>query len=89
MVTRFRVGSNRPVKRLTLHVSSVSPLPRSYREVFNDVSWQNAMRDEYNALIKYSTWTLVPRPPEVNVVRCMWLFRHKYLADGTLSRYKA
>nr|GEV33749.1 receptor-like protein EIX2 [Tanacetum cinerariifolium] len=24
-----------------------------------------------------------------NIVICMWLFRHKYLADGTLSRYKA
>ncbi|GJX00050.1 ribonuclease H-like domain-containing protein [Tanacetum coccineum] len=89
MVTRFCVGSNRPVKRLTLHVSSVSTLPWSYREAFNDVNWQNAMRDEYNALIKNSTWTLLPRPPEVNVVWCMWLFRHKYLADGTLSRYKA
>nr|GEX41306.1 ribonuclease H-like domain-containing protein [Tanacetum cinerariifolium] len=33
--------------------------------------------------------TLVPRPPNTNIVRCMWLFRHKYLADGTLSRYKA
>ncbi|GJR27216.1 ribonuclease H-like domain-containing protein [Tanacetum coccineum] len=89
MVTRFCVGSNRPVERLTLHVSSVSPLPRPYREAFNDVNWQNAIRDEYNALIKNSTLTLVPRPPEVNVVWCMWLFRHKYLADGTLSRYKA
>ncbi|GJU71556.1 ribonuclease H-like domain-containing protein [Tanacetum coccineum] len=63
MVIPFRVGSNRHVERLTLHVSSVSPLPRSYREAFNDVNWQNAM--------------------------CMWLFRYKYLADGTLSRYKA
>ncbi|GKA53767.1 ribonuclease H-like domain-containing protein [Tanacetum coccineum] len=33
--------------------------------------------------------TLVPRPMDVNVVRCMWLFRHKFLADGTLTRYKA
>ncbi|GJT64759.1 ribonuclease H-like domain-containing protein [Tanacetum coccineum] len=32
---------------------------------------------------------LVPRPPDTNIVRCIWLFRHKYLADGTLSRYKA
>ncbi|GKB62530.1 ribonuclease H-like domain-containing protein [Tanacetum coccineum] len=30
---------------------------------------------------------LVPRPPDI--MRCMWLFRYKYLADGTLSRYKA
>ncbi|GJZ71818.1 ribonuclease H-like domain-containing protein [Tanacetum coccineum] len=47
------------------------------------------MRDEYTALIKNKTWTLVPRPPDTNIVRCMWLFRHKYLADGTLSRYQA
>ncbi|GKD26943.1 ribonuclease H-like domain-containing protein [Tanacetum coccineum] len=31
----------------------------------------------------------MPRPTNANIVRCMWLFRHKYLADGTLSRYKA
>ncbi|GKD43403.1 ribonuclease H-like domain-containing protein, partial [Tanacetum coccineum] len=30
---------------------------------------------------------LVTRPPDI--VRCIWLFRYKYLADGTLSRYKA
>ncbi|GKD83701.1 ribonuclease H-like domain-containing protein, partial [Tanacetum coccineum] len=63
MVTRFRVGSNQPTQRLNLHVSSVSPLPRSYRDAFNDSNWQNVMRDEYNALIKNQTWTLVPRPP--------------------------
>ncbi|GJW33755.1 ribonuclease H-like domain-containing protein [Tanacetum coccineum] len=89
MVTRFRVGTNRPTERLNLHVSSVSPLPKSYRDAFSDSNWQNVMRDEYHALIKNKTWTLVPRPPDTNIVRCMWLFRHKYLADGTLSRYKA
>ncbi|GJQ99527.1 ribonuclease H-like domain-containing protein [Tanacetum coccineum] len=47
------------------------------------------MRDEYTALIKNKTWTLVPRPPDTNIVRCMWLFRNKYLANSTLSRYKA
>nr|GEZ39021.1 receptor-like protein kinase THESEUS 1 [Tanacetum cinerariifolium] len=89
MVTRFRVGINRPTERLNLHVSSVSPLPKSYRDVFNDLNWKNAMRDEYDALIKNRTWTLVPRPADTNIVRCMWLFRHKYLVGGTLSRYKA
>ncbi|GJY19088.1 ribonuclease H-like domain-containing protein [Tanacetum coccineum] len=81
IVAHFCVGTNRPTERLNLHVSSVSPLLKSY--------WQNVMRDEYNALIKNRTWVLVPRPTDTNIVRCMWLFRHKYLADGTLSRYKA
>nr|GEZ72942.1 ribonuclease H-like domain-containing protein [Tanacetum cinerariifolium] len=53
------------------------------------LNWRNAMFDEYNALIKNKTWTSVPRPEGANIVRCVWLFRHKFLADGTLSRYKA
>ncbi|GJU91630.1 ribonuclease H-like domain-containing protein [Tanacetum coccineum] len=89
MVTRFRVETNRTTERLNLHVSSVSPLPKSYRDAFSDPNWQNATRDEYHVLFKNKTWTLVPRPPDTNIVRCMWLFRHKYLADGTPSRYKA
>ncbi|GJR52184.1 RNA-directed DNA polymerase, eukaryota [Tanacetum coccineum] len=48
-----------------------------------------AMLDEYNALITNGTWVLVPRPTNVNVVRSMWLFKHKFHVDGTLSRYKA
>nr|GEU94486.1 hypothetical protein [Tanacetum cinerariifolium] len=35
------------------------------------------------------TWLLVPRPAGVNMVYFMWLFKHKFHADGTLSRYKA
>ena len=47
------------------------------------------MCDEFNALIKNNTWTLVPRHTDTNIVRCMLLFHHKYLAYGTHSRYKA
>ncbi|GJV82826.1 ribonuclease H-like domain-containing protein [Tanacetum coccineum] len=36
-----------------------------------------------------STISPLPRPEGANIVRCMWLFRHKFLANGTLSRYKA
>ncbi|GKE64311.1 ribonuclease H-like domain-containing protein [Tanacetum coccineum] len=32
---------------------------------------------------------LVSRPATVNVVRSMWLFKHKFNADGSLSKYKA
>ncbi|GJZ73110.1 ribonuclease H-like domain-containing protein [Tanacetum coccineum] len=47
------------------------------------------MCDEYKSLIDNETWMLVPRPPNVNIVRSMWLYKHKYNADGSLSRYKA
>ncbi|GJY01179.1 ribonuclease H-like domain-containing protein [Tanacetum coccineum] len=42
-----------------------------------------------NTSVKSCFETLVPRLTDANIVRCMWLFRHKYLADGTLSYYKA
>nr|GEY54923.1 ribonuclease H-like domain-containing protein [Tanacetum cinerariifolium] len=89
MVTCFRVVTNRPTKHLNLHVSSVSSFPKSYRDAFSDPNWKYAMRDEYHALIKNKTWTLVPRPSDTNIVRCMWIFHHKYMADGMLSHYKA
>nr|GFA91348.1 ribonuclease H-like domain-containing protein [Tanacetum cinerariifolium] len=88
MVTRFRDGTTRPTQRLNLYVSSVSSLPKSYRDAFNDPNWHNAMCAEYNILNKNRNWVLVPRPPNTNIFLCMWLFGHKYLADGTLSCYK-
>nr|GEU80490.1 ribonuclease H-like domain-containing protein [Tanacetum cinerariifolium] len=87
MVTCFRIETNRPTERLNLHVSSIYPLPKSYCDAFNDLNWQNAIRDEYTTLIKNKTWTLVPRASDTNIVQ--WIFCHKYLANGTLSRYKA
>ncbi|GJR64496.1 ribonuclease H-like domain-containing protein [Tanacetum coccineum] len=54
-----------------------------------DPNWSNAMYDEYNVLVKNGTWILVPRPTDANLVLSMWLFKHKFHADGTLSRYKA
>ncbi|GJR62271.1 ribonuclease H-like domain-containing protein [Tanacetum coccineum] len=89
MVTHFRVGTNRPTQRFNLHVSTISPIPKSYSIAFRDLNWYRAMLDEYTALIKNNTWILMPRPPNANIVHYMWLFRHKYNADGTLSRYKA
>ncbi|GJZ41746.1 ribonuclease H-like domain-containing protein, partial [Tanacetum coccineum] len=85
MVTRYRVGTNRPTQRYTLSVSTISPIPKSYNHAFQDLHWYRAMLDEYNALIKNNTWILVPRPSDANIVRHCWLFRHKYNADDTLD----
>ncbi|GJT11118.1 ribonuclease H-like domain-containing protein [Tanacetum coccineum] len=89
MVTRYRVGTNRPTQRYTLNVSTISPIPKSYSNAFRDPNWYRAMLDEYNALIKNNTWVLVPRPSDANIVRSLWLFRHKHNAYGSLNRYMA
>jgi hypothetical protein len=47
------------------------------------------MQAEFDALIGNDTWSLVSRPPGVNMVTGKWIFRHKLHDDGTLDRYKA
>ncbi|GAA0180423.1 hypothetical protein LIER_30105 [Lithospermum erythrorhizon] len=55
----------------------------------NDPNWKMAMYDEYAALIKNNTWDLVLRPSEVNIIRSMWNFCHKFKYDGSFEHYKA
>ena len=47
------------------------------------------MTEEYNAHIKRGTWKLVPQPVATNIIHCLWLYRHKFNADGTLNRHKS
>ncbi|GKE39237.1 ribonuclease H-like domain-containing protein [Tanacetum coccineum] len=89
MITRSQLGIVKLVDRLSLNTFSISPIPKNPFDALKDPQWRNAMYDKYNALIKNGTWLLVLRPAGVNMVRSMWLFKHKFHADGTLSRYKA
>ena len=66
-----------------------SPLPRNPVVALRDPNWKMAMDDEYDALIKNKTWELVPRPPNVNVIRSMWVFAHKEKSNGVFERHKA
>ncbi|GJS67664.1 ribonuclease H-like domain-containing protein [Tanacetum coccineum] len=89
MVTRAKAGISKPLARMNCHATTTSPIPRSHLHALRDPNCHKAMVDEYNALISNGTWALVPRPANVNIVRSMWLLKHKFNADGSLSRYKA
>lgn len=45
--------------------------------------------DEYNALVKNKTWSLVPLPPNRRPDGCKWVFKLKRTPDGSISRFKA
>ncbi|GJS34071.1 ribonuclease H-like domain-containing protein [Tanacetum coccineum] len=90
ILERFEdAGITKPNPKYNCRVSTIPPVPKYYIAAFNDPNWKIAVTYEYNALIKNGTWTLVPRPPDTKIVCSMWLFKHKYFADGPLSRYKA
>ncbi|GKA33489.1 ribonuclease H-like domain-containing protein [Tanacetum coccineum] len=85
MVTCAKAGISKPLAHMNCHVTTTSSIPRSHLHDPRDPNWHKAMIDEYTAFISNGTWVLVPRPTNVNIVRSMWLFRHKYNADGSLS----
>ena len=91
MRTRGKDGFRQPVDRLNLHttVAATSPVPSSVRTALSDPAWRLTMQAEFDALQSNDTWTLVPRPPGVNLVTGKWVFRHKFKSDGSLDRYKA
>ena len=47
------------------------------------------MQAEFDAFLANDTWTLVPRPTGMNVVTGKWIYRVKFLSDGSLDYYKA
>ncbi|GJZ89080.1 ribonuclease H-like domain-containing protein [Tanacetum coccineum] len=74
MVTRSQKGIVKPLERLSLHTSSVSPIPKSPFLALKDPNWCNAMYDEYNTLVKNGTWILVPRPTDANLVAYLLIY---------------
>ena len=66
--------------------------PKSFNAAHNSKhfdQWENAMKNEYNSLLKNNTWELVPRPKDQNIVGCRWVYKVKRNEDGSIERFKA
>ena len=63
--------------------------PSNVRQAMQIPQWRQAISEEFDALIRNGTWSLVPPPRGHNIVDCKWLFRIKRNPNGSISRYKA
>lgn len=79
--------SNLVQVRASCFVSIIEP--KNYKEALLDNNWIDAMQDELNQFEKNQVWTLVPRPPSVNVIGTKWIFKNKTDDSGTIVRNKA
>jgi len=89
MITRVKSGIQKPKVLLCLDTGIVGLKPTSFKQVVQDPKWQEAMTEEYNALLTNDTWELVPPQSGHNLVGCKWVYRVKFNSDGSVERYKA
>jgi len=91
--TRAASGIIKPLKYNPSFILSVQaskiPIPKSPKHALQIPEWQQAMKEEYEALMRNETWQLIPRSMEDNIINTKWIFRVKSKDDGTVERYKA
>uniref|UniRef100_A0A2N9GCL0 Integrase catalytic domain-containing protein n=1 Tax=Fagus sylvatica TaxID=28930 RepID=A0A2N9GCL0_FAGSY len=63
--------------------------PKGFKFAAKNPAWLAAMDEEIQALQSNRTWILVSRPANTNIVGSKWVFRTKYLPDGSIKRLKA
>ncbi|XP_071729436.1 uncharacterized mitochondrial protein AtMg00820-like [Rutidosis leptorrhynchoides] len=98
MISRGKAGIFKPrhfadlthVSRSALHHALFTAKePKGFKSSAKVPKWYAAMCDEMRALKLNNTWDLVPRPLNTNVVGSKWVFRTKFLANGSIDKFKA
>jgi len=55
----------------------------------NRIEWLQATQDEFDSLKNNGTWILTDLPPGRQALKCKWLWRMKFDADGKMTKFKA
>ena len=89
MQTRAKSGIFKPKVCYIAQPDYLHTEPPSYKVAVQYPQWCTAMQEEYDALQRQGTWSLVSPPPSKNIVGCKWVYKLKHNSDGSISRYKA
>ena len=63
--------------------------PQTFHEASSNPLWQQAMKEELDALHKTGTWDLVYLPSKKSAIGCKLVYKIKTRSDGIVDRYKA
>ena len=93
MVTRHRAGIHCPKIRQdgTIHHNpyrrgAFLAVPGSHRIALSEPTRRTSMEEEFDALMRNQTWSLVPRPLGTNIVGSKWIFRTKFRPKGSVDK---
>lgn len=62
--------------------------PKNNSEASQHECWKQALQLELLALEKIDTWNIVDLPLGVTPIGCRWVYKIKYLVDGSIKRLK-
>ncbi|GKB29508.1 putative RNA-directed DNA polymerase, partial [Tanacetum coccineum] len=83
-----RVPYNPFTNHTTILLTTITK-PTSFTVANNSPEWHQAMKEEYDALMKNETWSLVPRASNTNVADGKWVYKLKRDKNGAITCYKA
>jgi hypothetical protein len=63
--------------------------PSCHGEATCEQVWQDAMKEEYQSILKNDVWDIVLRPKGKFVVTSKWIYNIKHAVDGSIKKYKA
>lgn len=85
MITRAKADIFKPKTYLAV---TKNLEPDSVKAALQDSKWLLAMKEEFEALQRNHTWTLVLHETTSKIVGIKWVYRVKYHPDGSISKYK-
>jgi hypothetical protein len=87
MNTRGMNGIFKPKQLFSVTKYPIPPSvePTCVTQALQHVEWKQAMSDEFTALMKNGTWSLVPPQSNYNIIGCKWVFRIKRNTDGSIA----
>ena len=62
---------------------------QTFHEASSNPLWQQAMKEELDALHKTGTLDMVVLPSGKSAISCKWVYKIKTRSDDTIDRYKA
>lgn len=61
----------------------------TFEQEINNNNWKRAMNEEYSALMRNKTWSVVSPSKDKNIIGCKWTYKIKRNSNGTIQKYKA
>ena len=66
--------------------------PSSYFEAISSpgaLLWKEDIKTELDSILKNQTWELFDLPSREKPIGYKWIFKRKYLSNGSIEKYKA